>query len=173
MPMTITLQAPPRANGPIRGSGHSFPLAALLAWSCTAGWLTPAGAQMYRYVDENGVTVYSQVPPRSVDATEIQPDPGPSAAARNAALQRLRRQLESDFDRRSEAKRQAEQQAEEAARAEVRANNCHAARTNLDTLQNLGARHLELPDGRVVTPGEQQRQRLIEDARAQVRENCD
>lgn len=134
---------------------------------------TPAGAQMYRYIDENGVTVYSQVPPPSGDATRITPDPPPSAAERGAAIERLRERLESDFDRRTEAEKQAEQAAAEAARAEVRDKNCRAARTNLETLNNLGGRFLTLPDGRTVKPDDAQRQRLIDDARGHVRENCD
>jgi hypothetical protein len=141
--------------------------AALLAWQITAS------AEIYRYVDENGEVVYSQTPPPDGNATTITPAPGPSAAEAAAARERLRRQLEERFDRRSAEDRAAEEAEQEAARAEQRKQNCRAARTNLTTLQNLGPRRLELPDGRVVRPNAEQHRRLIEDAQGHIRDHCD
>jgi hypothetical protein len=141
--------------------------AALFAWQITAS------AEIYRYVDDNGEVVYSQTPPPNGDATTITPAPGPSAAAAAAARERLRRQLEERFDRRSAEDRAAEEAAQEAARAEQRKQNCRAARTNLTTLQNLGPRRLELPDGRVVRPNAEQHHRLIEDSQRHIRDHCD
>ncbi len=170
--MTSTLQAKGHPNGagacPARAAYRAAVLALLVAVAAA-----PARAQMYRYVGENGVTTYSQVPPPTGDATEMTPDPGPSQAERDAATQRLRQQLESDFDRRTERELAAEKDAAEAADAEVRAKNCSAARTNLTTLSNLGVHYLNLPDGRTLKPNEAERQGLIEEARRQIRDNCD
>lgn len=149
------------------------PKLALALGSLLAVGAADAPAQIYRYVDESGETVYSQVPPPTDDATKIIPDPGPSEAETRAATERLRRQLEIDFDRRDEAKRQAEVQAKEAQSASERAKNCSAARRNLDTLTNLGGRFLALPDGRTVKPDAAQQQQLIDEAREQVQAFCD
>ncbi|WP_082674252.1 DUF4124 domain-containing protein [Thiohalocapsa sp. ML1] len=132
-----------------------------------------AVAQIYRYVDESGETVYSQMPPPAGDATKITPDPGPSEAETRAATERLRRQLEIDFDRRHEAERQAKLEAEEQQTAKERADACRAARRNLDTLSNLGGRFLALPDGRTVKPDPAQQAQLIEEARQQIEALCD
>ena len=147
--------------------------AALAAAGVLALLAAPAPAQIYRYVDENGETVYSQIPPPQQDAVEITPDPGPSDAESAAAVERLRRQLEIDFDRRHEAKRQAGLKAEDAKNAELRSKNCDAARQNLDTLTNLGARFLSLPDGQTVKPDAAQQARLMEEAREQIKQFCD
>jgi hypothetical protein len=146
---------------------------ALALGSLLAVGAADAPAQIYRYVDETGETVYSRVPPPTGDATKITPDPGPSEAETQAATERLRRQLETDFDRRHEAKRQAELEAKEAQSASERAEACSAARRNLDTLSNLGGRFLTLPDGRTVKPDAAQQQRLIDEAREQIQQFCD
>lgn len=167
---------PTRQPAPSPRSGHTpkrrRPAGAVLAAALLA-WHTGTAAQIYRYVDENGEVVYSQTPPPNGDATTITPDPGPGDAEAAAALERLRRQLEDQFDRRGAGERAAEEAAGQAARAEQRKKNCQAARTNLSTLQNLGGSYLELPDGRVVAPDAGQRRRLIEDAQGHIRDNCD
>jgi hypothetical protein len=173
MAVTATTRAmllPHRNRAQASAAGR---LAVLFALLCAAGYPPPTLAQLYRYVDEDGVTVYSQVPPPTGEATTITPDPGPGDAEREAAIERLRGQLESDFDRRTEAERRTGEEATEAADAERRAKNCSAARTNLERLTNLGGRYLTLPDGRMVKPDAEQQQRLIEQARGQIQDNCD
>lgn len=178
MPYTHSSARTTRPATGVRGAAAAVPsptharLLAMLA-CFTLLWSVAALGEVYRYVDENGVTVYSQTPPPSGEAASMTPDPGPSATETAAALERLRRQLETDFDRRYTREKRAEHAAEEAARAEQRAAACAAARTNLRTLTNLGAAYLELPDGTLVGPTREQRQRLIEQTRGQVRDLCD
>jgi len=145
----------------------ALPLAAIAALSAGA-----ATGQPYRWVDENGVTVYSQTPPPGV-AERVDIAPGPGAGETEAARQRLRRQIEQDFDQRGDAAKVAEAEDKMAAAAKQRADACAAARQNLDTLENLGARMLRMPDGTVRRPGEQERLRMMDEARGQIGDACD
>jgi hypothetical protein len=162
----------------------------------------PARAEIYRYVDADGVTVYSQSPPpaalasgaRSESGSESGPegsgsessesgpagttttitlDRGPSSAEVAAAQARLKQQLERDLDRREEERRLAQETAQNEARAKQRASACAAARGNLQTLQNLGTKRLRLPDGSSIRPSAEQRAQYMDQARQQIRELCD
>lgn len=141
-------------------------LAALL--SCSA-----ADGAMYRWVDENGVTVYSQTAPVGGNAVRIDRQAGPSEAEQEAARVRLQEQLEQAQDA-EEAKKAAE--AEAAAQreeAERRFTACEAARHNLETLRNLGPRMVRTPDGEYRRMSEDEVAAGIEQAQNQVEEYCD
>jgi Skp family chaperone for outer membrane proteins len=157
----------------------------------------PARAEIYRYVDADGVTVYSQSPPpaalasgarsesgpesgsvsesgpKSGTPTTITLDRGPSSAEVAAAQARLKQQLERDLDRREEERRLAQETAQNEARAKQRASACAAARGNLQTLQNLGSKRLRLPDGSSIRPSAEQRVQYMDQARQQIRALCD
>jgi hypothetical protein len=130
-------------------------------------------AQPYRYVDENGVTVYSQSPPPAAPAARVDIAPSPPAADTAAALQRLQQQIEQDFDARGDEARAAEAAATDADAAAKRAEGCAAARRNLQTLENLGARMLRMPDGSVRRPGDEERSEMMDEARTQITDLCD
>lgn len=137
------------------------------------GVLSPwSAADMYRYVDETGVTVYSQSPPPAGDSVRVDAVSGPGEAEASAARERLRGQLEADLDRRLEQQQAAEASAaEENARA--RAEACQAARGNLATLQSSQATRLRLPDGSTVRPTDAERAELIAETQAQIGDVCD
>jgi hypothetical protein len=162
---------------------RTVPVAVWLALFTAAS--RPVQAEIYRYVDDDGVTVYSQSPPpvalgsgaesgsASGAAITITLDPGPSSAEAAAAHERLRQQMERDLDRRETQRRSAEETAERKAHANSRANACAAARGNLQTLQTLGTKRLKLPDGSSIRPSAEQRAQRMDEARQQIRELCD
>lgn len=127
---------------------------------------------MYRWVDETGATVYSQQPPPQGAATQIRPDPAPSAQEAARARERVNTVIESDFDKRDEAARQAEEARKGAEEQAKRSANCKAARGNLETIQNLGARRLRTPDGEYRYLSDAERDKLAAEARTQIEENC-
>jgi hypothetical protein len=135
-----------------------------------------AQARVYRWVDEDGVTVYSQTPPPTGEATTVRTDAGPNAEETAAARERLRRQIEQDFDANQEARQLRQTKVEEAAEAEqhrLEEGNCEAARHNLNALANLGARMVRTPDGEYTRLSENEVQRLMQQARDQIKELCD
>jgi len=132
-----------------------------------------ASGQPYRYVDENGITVYSQVPPPGAEAATVEIAPAPSDADIDAARERLRSQIEQQFDQSQEQSESAEAQAQQSAAAAQRAKACAAARQNRQTVQDLGARMLRMPDGSLRRVGDDERQAMLDEADQQIAELCD
>ncbi len=147
---------------------HRLRLAALIAVLLPAA----VAADVYRWVDENGVTVYSQWPAPTAEAVRVETPPGPSEAAQAAAearLQQQREQLQDAADARSAA---AEERAQSAALAQQRSENCAKARQNLETLQNLGPRMVRKPDGSYVRMTQDEVAAAMRTAREQIDEYC-
>ena len=136
---------------------------------CTCGSAAPA---MYRWVDENGVTVYSQTPPPSSDAVRLKKQRAPSIDATEAARERHQRQREQVFDE-LEARKDAEvEKAEQEAEKQRRESSCAAARKNLEAFRNLGPRMIQTPDGRFLRLSEQEVEAQIAKAQGQVNTYC-
>lgn len=132
----------------------------------------PSSARVYRWVDENGVTVYSQTPPPSGDWDGVKTQPAPTAADHEAARERLKTQIEESFDTEQDKKQAAEEQAKKAEKEAKRAESCKAARQNLETLQNLGTRMVRTPDGRYLRLSEEEVAAKIDEAQRQIEEYC-
>jgi len=116
-------------------------------------WLACAPAagarELYRWVDETGTTVYSQLPPPTgTPATRVEPRAGPQDATVQEALERLRGELEQDFDQRDQQARDAAAASKRAAEQATRQSNCEAARKNLETLKTHGGGRLRTTDGK-------------------------
>lgn len=150
-------------------------LTAILALLAALSGATPQAVlgQPYRYVDENGITVYSQLPPPGAEAATVEIPPAPSDADVSAARERLRGQIEQQFDQCLEQAGAAEAQAQQAAAAAQRAEACAAARQNRQTVQDLGARMLRMPDGSLSRIGDDERQAMLDEADRQIAELCD
>jgi hypothetical protein len=127
---------------------------------------------MYRWVDETGTTVYSQLPPPKGTAVTLKPDPGPSAEEVERASANTRRLIEQDLDKREDQARAAAETAKRTAAQATLQQNCEAARKNLETLQNLGRGRLRTPDGTSHYYTDDELARLMDEARAQIKANC-
>ncbi len=144
----------------------------LAAAFLTACACAPAHTAMYRWVDENGVTVYSQTPPPSSNAVKVKKERAPSDEDAAAASKRLEQQREQAFDE-EEARKESKAEQETKARAESkRAANCEAARANLENFKNLGRRMVRTPDGSVLRLSEEQVEMEIEKTQMQIEEYC-
>lgn len=135
-------------------------------------WCAGASAEMYRWVDENGVTVYSQKPPPSGNARVIRPQAGPSAAevaASRARENQAAERLADDAEDRMKAEEASKKDAEEKAR---KAQNCAAARKNLETMSNLGSRMVANEQGEYSRPTMEQRQADIRAAEEEIKRSC-
>ncbi|WJW76156.1 DUF4124 domain-containing protein [Thiohalobacter sp. IOR34] len=133
----------------------------------------PTLAAMYKWVDAEGRTHYSQYPPRDREFQTLVPPPPPSSDA-GRAQQRLEenlRRLEEAGEARRKAK--AEAKADKAARQQ-RQENCKAARSNLVKLQAAtGRRMVRGPDGVAYHMDEKERQARIAETRKQIEKYCD
>jgi hypothetical protein len=94
-----------------------------------------AGAQqLYKYVDKDGKTVYSDQPPAGVDSKQLSVSTGAASAPQKSAVERLK---EGDKSRKDVADKsgKASDDAEKQAQAEQR---CQAARANLQIYSDGG-----------------------------------
>jgi len=142
-------------------------LALLLALLVTA----TAQAEIYRWVDENGVTVYSEIPPPDGAADTVKTAPAPSETPKET-----QQQLEADMqkleDYREDKELAAERKQKEELSKQLDEENCRNAKTNLDNLIAAAQRLVRMPDGNYVRLTEEQRQQRMEDARKNIDEYC-
>lgn len=127
---------------------------------------------MYRWVDQNGATVYSQSPPPSGEATAIPQQPAPRPADVEAARKRLQQQLEKEFDAQQAASDRAAKHAAEQEARKRDDETCAAARRNLETITRLGSRRVVTPEGDEVYLSDERRRELTDEARDQIEKYC-
>ncbi|MCO6411896.1 MAG: DUF4124 domain-containing protein [Thiogranum sp.] len=132
----------------------------------------PASADVYKWTNANGETVFGQFPPAGVAAERIKTNAPPSKAAQPPAatpqerLKALQEQQQSQHEQAAETAAQKQQ-------AAARKQNCTSARNNLAQLERGGHRRVKLPDGTVTFLSEEETQQRIEQARQHVKDNCD
>lgn len=149
----------------------------LLACSFVA---SQAGAAIYKWVDEKGITHYSESPPSSQKAQEVKTAPAstPAGNAKSQQKEHSPQELELDFrQRRIEAAEREQKQTDDAnavkRRIALRRETCLDARSNLEDLES------HMPIYRINERGERE---YIEDkdrpafnakAKKSIAENCD
>ncbi|RLJ15890.1 DUF4124 domain-containing protein [bacterium endosymbiont of Escarpia laminata] len=133
-----------------------------------------AGAQTYRWVGKDGVTVYSQTPPPSGSAEVIKhrQTPKSNPADTEAANKRLNKARQDLEDRREDRKLAKQAQDEQQQAAATRLQNCEVGRSNLRNLTALGNRKLRTQDGEYLRLTEEERQTRMEQARKDIEDNC-
>jgi hypothetical protein len=127
---------------------------------------------IYKWVDQDGVTQFSQFPPPEQAAEQIAPAPPPSGDPAQQQ-ERLQQQMEG-FDARRQAEAESRQaQEREKEQQALRKRNCEVARHNLELLQRGGRTRFETESGEVAYLTDAQRQERLETARQAVQEHCD
>ena len=136
---------------------------------CLAGLMTvnqTMAATVYKWVDESGVTHFSEHPPKNTETTLIKPKTGHSEPVnyddKGKALS----------EEASKAAAESKEAAEKLAEAMKDPERCASARKNLETLQNNARVKVKGEDGeyRFLTQDEMQdRLKTTQDA---VRESC-
>jgi len=136
---------------------------------------TSIHAEMYKWVDASGRTVYSQNPPPQRDFTRIDASKRKHAATTKAATEQqkhLKQRLQEMYDRREDRELAAKKLAKQRAEAQKRKANCTAATHNLKGLESLGRRRIKGSDGNYYRPSEEKRQQMITKAREQIKTYC-
>jgi hypothetical protein len=145
-----------------------IPLLTLLLLAVAA---MPAAARVYKWVDEEGVTHYSQHPPPAGEATELELRATPSALTPEQAKERLESQRESLKASRDAREQRAKDGRQARASEERTAEACRQARQRLERLRSTP--HINVPEGdgdrRLTEP---ERQTLIQEATQAVQDYC-
>lgn len=122
-------------------------------------------AQMYRWIDDLGVTQFGQNPPtdRPYEAVGIRSAPPPGGFVRAPA---------PDIDAAPQDQGSAEERAARVAREKRLAEECGKLRENLQLLLDNPRLRRTTESGEVVRIDEEERQQLISETREQIQEFC-
>lgn len=143
----------------------------MLIVACALALAPLASAQLYKYVDKDGKTVYTDQPPPGTDTKQMNvpssaignaPAPGKTAVQQDKELQKSR-------DKAKEGEKKSE---EKEARARAEAERCESAKTAY-AQYSLGGRITKLDDkGEKIFLGDAEIDAARERARQQVDQYC-
>lgn len=132
---------------------------------------TPAMAKLYKWVDENGVTQYTQTPPPKGDFSSVKPPPKPAIDPQKAQSD-LEKRLDAFKGRRDDINKDKAEANKEAADKAAKAEKCQQARKNLAFMQSHPRVREKDKDGKVTLLGEDKRQERIKQANDAIKEYC-
>ena len=138
-------------------------ISAALSLVCTSAMAT----QLYRWVDENGVTQFSQQPPAEDQYQRLQVKPAPELGTGSLAPA-----PDAPAEEQTEATEPAAAPQPTPEQQAKLAEQCDALRANLTTMQNNPRLRRTLEDGTVERIGEDERQAMIAKAQADLQEHC-
>jgi hypothetical protein len=131
--------------------------------------LAPANAATYKWLDENGNVVYSQQPPEEGPYETIKTKTSPSNSySTPPPASSFTAEVEKDQEERN-LDRKVEQEA--AKSAQLRADNCKAAKHNLETYTVY--RRIKNDQGEVIRLDDNERAKRIQEAKDAIKEFCD
>jgi len=129
-------------------------------------------AGVYRWVDENGVTVYSQVPPPvGVQKKRIEA-PAPPPVTEKEAWEAVNQDWKAMHDRQDIIKEQATADSERAEKTQNEEKNCAIAQRTLEELENSGRKRVKTADGKIQRMSAKERQEQLTKAREMESQYC-
>lgn len=131
----------------------------------------PAVAKLYKWVDENGITQYTETPPLKGDFNQVKPPPKPAVDPQKAQDE-MDKRLQSFQQRRDDAARNKAEADKTAAEKAEKAAKCDKARGNLTYLQTHARVRVTDKDGNVSLLGEDKHQEKIKQANEAIKEYC-
>ena len=136
-----------------------------LALACA--FVPAAGAQLYKYVDKDGRTVYSDQPPTNMESKQVVVQPGPEPAKARSYVQEDKA-LAKERKAAEEKEKKAAQAEQDAKEAEQR---CAQAESNYRVYAD-GGRITKYVNGERVFLGDEQIAAELERAKRQRDEAC-
>jgi hypothetical protein len=143
----------------------------LLALACAIAPAAPA--QLYKYVDKDGKTVYSDQPPANLDSKQLNIQSGASTAT-PAASSGPKTAVERDKElqkARDKVKQDAKKADESVKRAQADEQRCEAAKGAYQTYAD-GGRITKYVNGERVYLGDEELQTEMERAKREMDEAC-
>jgi hypothetical protein len=130
-----------------------------------------AFAQVYKWVDDEGQTHFSQTPPADYDAYVIKTRPSPKVdpAQSQQAVDSMIEQQASDELLQQKNKQQQQQQAE---KAEAQSKKCDIAKNNLEKYQNNPNGRIRNADGEYTRIDETDRQAKMDQLKQDIKKYC-
>jgi len=132
---------------------------------------SPAMAKLYKWVDENGVTQYTQTPPPKGNFSQVKPPPKPVVDPQKAS-DNLELRIDAFKERRDNAAKHKAEADKTAAEKSEKAEKCKKARKNLTFLQTHNRVRTIDKDGNATQLGEEKRQEKIKTANEAIKQYC-
>lgn len=134
---------------------------------------TSVQAGVYRWVDQDGVTVYSQVPPPANVATKkIEPPPPPSVTEKEA-WQEVNQNWSAMRDRVDVKKEQATADAEQEEKKQKEENNCTVARQTIQHLESSEWQRMRTANGKIKRLTTEEREERLQEAHEMQEKYCE
>jgi Domain of unknown function (DUF4124) len=126
---------------------------------------------IYKWTDDQGEVQYSQFPPPGREAEKLYaaPPPAQSPVTIENGLQKQVETMEQQNKEQLQGAKDAKQWAEI---QKIRRKNCETAHKNLINLQRGGNIRYKGPNGEVIRLTEEERQKRIDEANQQIKDNC-
>jgi hypothetical protein len=124
-------------RGPRRAQQRRSPMKRLAVLALTVALAPLAGAQLYKYTDKDGKTVYTDQPPPTAEskAIRVQPSGGPAPAPAAAAGKPGDKAAQKGGEAQKDSAKKAEDAAKNAAAKEA---NCNTAKVQYQNYQDGG-----------------------------------
>ena len=129
-------------------------------------------AGVYRWVDENGITVYSQVPPPVEIEKKRMDIPPPPTTTEKQAWEELNGDWKKMRDRQDLIKEQAIAKKEQSGKKQAEEKNCGIAQRTLEQLDNSLRRLVKTADGDTRQMSASEREERLQKAREMKQEYC-
>ena len=127
-------------------------------------------AEMYKWVDEDGNTHYSEKPP--VADVEVETIAPPPPVDTNKAQQELQKTLEQANSLREGRVAANEEKQKEKNEAEQKKQQCQQLKEKLEVMEYRPRASKKDEDGNIVRLGEEERQKEIANTKKQISEKC-
>jgi hypothetical protein len=131
----------------------------------------PGLAKTYKWVDENGVTQYTQTPPPKGDFKNIKAPPKPAIAPSEAKRQ-LQDKVDAYDERRTDAAKSDEEADKLRADTAKRQADCAQSKKNLEYFQSHSRIKYTGKDGNVTILPEEERQKKMATIRDNIKKLC-
>lgn len=131
----------------------------------------PAISQVYKWVDENGHTQFSQFPPpnQPSETIDVKPAPAISPVETGEEVDELIKQQQEADQAQQKEQQEAEKQAKQQA---IIDENCRIARKNLKAYQDNPGRRVSDAEGNVTRLDEKDRQEKMKEFQQQIDRYC-
>jgi len=139
---------------------------------CLLGISPISHAKLYKWVDADGNTHYTQSPPPDGIATEDVKLPASVNIDTEQAIKSFEAQQKKQQELSEENEKEEKEQMRQEERAELKKDNCKKAKAKYDNVYNTGRIRAVDEEGNVTRATEEERQRRIADAQGKIEKWC-
>ena len=132
-----------------------------------------AAAEMYKWIDEKGRTVYSETPPPDGKGGKVEVKPATGSSSSAPATDWVKKEQDSRKERILNEQQERQQKSQAEYQAAVRKNNCLESQRQLNIVQSARPVFQVNEKGEKVYLEDRERQREIDGWKDNVRKYCD